>query len=108
MPEPQNTTEITLSVLLAAAAKRFQPGKLVCTSLVKDTFSMGWVTKCYCRHLVGDWGDLDNEDLEANESALQQKGRLLSHYIHSDTKERIYIITEHDRSVTTILLPMEY
>jgi hypothetical protein len=64
------------------------------------------------RHQQGDWGEtLPQEDKEANEQALIEGNRLLSSY-HLDqqrSKEsRIWIITEADRSVTTILLPEDY
>ena len=59
------------------------------------------------RHHCGDWGDLDDGDKEANECALIHGDRIFSHYrIAVDT--RIYIITEHDRSSTCIMLPEEY
>jgi len=59
------------------------------------------------RHSAGDWGDLDEHDRQANEQALREGGRLLSAYA---TKHgiRIWVITEHDRSVTTLLTPSEY
>lgn len=59
------------------------------------------------RHARGDWGDLCKEDLEENESSLAQGYRLLSAY-HLKDLVKIWIITEADRSVTTILLPNEY
>jgi len=59
------------------------------------------------RHVVGDWGDLEDEDKQENELSVEQGYRILSAYkLDNDTK--IWIITEHDRSVTTILLPSEY
>jgi len=59
------------------------------------------------RHVVGDWGDLDDEDKEENELSVEKGFRILSAYkLDDDTK--IWIITEHDRSATTILLPQEY
>lgn len=69
----------------------------------------GDVDKLYAlvvRHLSGDWGDVCEEDARANEDALEQGYRILSAYTFKD--ERIWIITEADRSVTTILLPEEY
>ncbi len=66
------------------------------------------------RHAQGDWcndGDLDQHDIDANEQALRDGGRLFSVYYLSDGTERgtkIYVITEWDRSVTTALLPTEY
>jgi hypothetical protein len=59
------------------------------------------------RHAQGDWGELCPEDIEANEQALNHGARLLSRYTTS-SKEALYVITEWDRSVTTILLPEEY
>ncbi len=59
------------------------------------------------RHQVGDWGDLDEEDKAENELSLKQGFRLLSAY-HLSSGEKVWIITEADRSATTILLPAEY
>ncbi len=59
------------------------------------------------RHLTGDWGDLDAEDVAGNEVSLREGFRLLSAY-HLPDGTRIWIITEADRSVTTLLLPDEY
>jgi hypothetical protein len=59
------------------------------------------------RHACGDWGDLCTEDTQANNDALQYGDRLLSSYVISDVC-KVWIITEWDRSVTTILLPSEY
>jgi hypothetical protein len=59
------------------------------------------------RHRQGDWGDLDQEDINANNQALLTGARLLSAYrIDADTK--LWIITEADRKATTLLLPEEY
>lgn len=60
------------------------------------------------RHQRGDWGDLDAEDRAVNRKALLFGERLLSVYFLPETKEKIWIITEADRSVTTLLLPQEY
>jgi hypothetical protein len=59
------------------------------------------------RHAQGDWGGLSDEDWQANEYALQEGLRLLSAYTTA-TGEKIWIITEWDRSYTTLLLPSEY
>jgi hypothetical protein len=59
------------------------------------------------RHAAGDWGDLDEPDRRMNELALRHDERILSAYALTDGT-RIYVITEADRSVTTILLPEEY
>ena len=59
------------------------------------------------RHVQGDWGDLDEEDKQENEFSLARYLRLWSAYTLRDGT-RIWIITEADRSATTILLPSEY
>jgi hypothetical protein len=59
------------------------------------------------RHLRGDWGELDAEDIRENEFSLANGFRLLSSYrLSNGTK--IWVITEADRSCTTLLLPSEY
>lgn len=63
--------------------------------------------KLLARHIHGDWGNLSVEDLAANELALLTGKRLLSSYTLPDG-EKVWIITEADRSATTILLPDEY
>lgn len=59
------------------------------------------------RHVRGDWGDVDTQDWQANDDALRDGDRLFSAYTLS-TQERMWIITEADRSSTTLLLPEEY
>jgi hypothetical protein len=59
------------------------------------------------RHVYGDWGEISEEDAAENEISVTQGFRVLSAYTLSDGT-RIWIITEADRSVTTILLPEEY
>ena len=58
------------------------------------------------RYYSGDWGDLCDEDKEMNEMALKCGDRIFAMYKLGNDK--IYIITEWDRSVTTILFPSEY
>ena len=58
------------------------------------------------RHASGDWGDLPPEDIELNEFGLKHGERLFSAYKQGET--RFWIITERDRSVTTVLLPLDY
>ena len=59
------------------------------------------------RHASGDWGELSAEDLQENELSLEQGFRLLSSY-RSATGRKFWIITEADRSATTVLLPEDY
>lgn len=57
-------------------------------------------------HARGDWGDVPTEDAEANRYAILTGARILSSYRIAG--ERVWIITEADRSVTTVLFPSEY
>ena len=59
------------------------------------------------RHVTGDWGDLCEEDLAENELSVDQGFRILSSY-ELNTGTKLWVITEADRSATTILLPDEY
>jgi hypothetical protein len=59
------------------------------------------------RHASGDWGEVCEEDRQANEMALESELRLFSVY-HLRDGTKIWIITEADRSATTLLLPSEY
>jgi hypothetical protein len=59
------------------------------------------------RHVHGEWGELCAEDRRENERALQVGSRLLSAY-RTRTEEKLWIITEWNRSTTTVLLPEEY
>lgn len=59
------------------------------------------------RHVTGDWGEVPPEDAQENELSVSQGFRILSAYTLS-TRVKIWIISEADRSVTTLLLPDEY
>ena len=59
------------------------------------------------RHVTGDWGELSEEDRKENQFSVEKGFRLLSSY-QTNAGERVWVITEADRSVTTILLPDEY
>jgi hypothetical protein len=59
------------------------------------------------RHQYGDWGDLSDDDKHENDFSLSRSLRIFSAY-HTTKGEKIWVITEADRSSTTILLPREY
>ena len=59
------------------------------------------------RHVCGDWGDIDKDDCKENELGLKRGFRLLSSY-RTNAEVKVWVITEADRSVTTVLLPEEY
>jgi hypothetical protein len=89
---------------------RFPMGKPVITPAAQATLDAAGISGVLllARHIHDDWGDLPVEDATANELALLTGKRLLSSYNLPDGKGKVWIITEADRSVTTILLPDEY
>ena len=87
-------------------------GQLVMTRGVNDRVAddiqfAKLVTESLGRHAKGDWGDLCQEDKKENDFSLKKGFRLLSAY-ERNALPKIWIITEADRSVTTILFPDEY
>jgi hypothetical protein len=85
----------------------FKLGRILVTAGVAHEIAQDDINAAVRRHASGDWGDdLSAEDREANDRALRDGDRLLSAYVIGDTK--IWIITEGDRSATTVLLPEEY
>ena len=96
--------------LAVLSQPRFRAGKLLMTADVNDLVQRGVFNPgpYLQRHLNGDWGDLCDDDRRQNDAALKSgEDRLFSSYqVTSDLK--IWIITEWDRSVTTLLLPEEY
>ncbi len=91
------------------ATARFPLGRTVATpGAIEALVRAGETPLPYlARHVAGDWGDVDQDDKAENESALKDGLRILSAYRLADNT-RIWVITEADRSVTTILLPDEY
>lgn len=86
---------------------RFPLGRTVITATAHATLEPLDVILALRRHVSGDWGSLCEEDQASNEEALANGYRLLSAY--EDSKgTRFWIITEWDRSYTTILLPSDY
>ena len=101
---------MALAVLNLASQARFSPGQVVMTAGVDELVRQGRLnpTPYLRRHLHGEWGDLSDSYRRQNDAALQSgEDRLFSSYqITPDLK--LWIITEWDRSVTTLLLPSEY
>lgn len=87
----------------------FELGQIVATPGALDALEKAGQTpdEFLRRHVSGKWGDLDPQDAKANNDALQEGGRLLSAYALSDGT-KIWLITEWDRSCTTLLMPEEY
>jgi hypothetical protein len=86
---------------------KFTLGQIVATPHALTAIHPEEILKALSRHVRGDWGTLDAEDLNANERALRFGGRLFSSY-HSSQNVKFWIITECDRAVTTVLLPEDY
>ena len=85
---------------------RFALGQVAITANASLRLSTEEVLTALRRHTSGDWGNLCPEDTLANDTALREGGRLFSAY--GQGEERFWIITEADRSVTTVLLPEDY
>lgn len=86
---------------------KFPLGEIVVTHGVLAAIDAVETLSGLQRHQQGDWGDLDKDDRLENDVSLEKGFRLLSAYADR-AGTRFYIITEADRSVTTILLPSEY
>lgn len=88
---------------------RFQLGATLVTIGVNALIEAGKINvrPLLQRHHAGDWGDVCDADKQTNEEALAHGGRVLSVY-RLESQLKVWIITEADRSSTTILLPEEY
>ena len=97
-----------MSAQLARPNPRFNLGQVVATPGAIEALAEANCLPITLlnRHQSGDWGDLCDEDKAANNEALGNWTRLFSAYIVQDVK--FWVITEADRSITTILLPSEY
>ena len=82
-------------------------GRLVATPGVLDAVPRPELLAAFRRHMRCDWGNLCETDRKQNEWALKNGERLLSSY-RASNGTKFWIITEWDRSYTTILLPSEY
>ena len=101
---------MALAVLVLPSQARFDSGRIVMTTGVDTLIDEGRLNPApyLYRHLCGDWGDLDDSDRRLNDAALQSgEDRLFSSYQVAPNL-KLWIITEWDRSVTTLLLPSEY
>lgn len=93
-PEPRAPREVLL-------------GRIVATPGALHELDQESVLEGLRRHAKCDWGNLDAEDRQANDQALLHDARVLSSYT-SKTGIEFWVITEADRSLTTLLLPKEY
>jgi hypothetical protein len=88
---------------------RFELGQLVATpGALTALGEAGHIPPEFLlRHKHGDWGDLDPDDVAENERAVREGSRVFSAY-RTRLDEKFWVITEWDRSVTTLLLPEDY
>ena len=86
---------------------KFRLGHIVATPNALERLSQDDILTAIGRHQAGDWGDVSVADREENELSLKQGFRLLSVY-HSGNGTKFWLITEADRSATTVLLPEDY
>lgn len=85
----------------------FKLGEIYVTPGVMNRIPQFEIHEALVRHVNGDWGEVCKEDWELNDEALELGHRILSVYTSSNGV-KFWIITEADRSITTILLPEEY
>ena len=88
---------------------RFAPGRILATPGALAAMEEAGISPAslLLRHLSGDWGDLCPEDKEENELSLREGFRILSAYT-LPTGQKIWLISEADRSVTTFIRPVDY
>jgi hypothetical protein len=86
---------------------KFLFGRIVATPNALNNIPNEEILGALSCHISGDWGSMGSEDWNANERAINEGGRLFSVY-HSRQGIKFWIITEADRSKTTILLPEDY
>ena len=101
MPEETNDS------MRAEGNSKFPLGQVVATSTALATLPAQDMAAALDRHRRGDWGDVGREDWQANERALKHGERLLSAY-RTAAGTRFWVVTEWDRSLTTVLLPEDY
>ena len=86
---------------------KFALGQTVITPNALEQLTDADVLGALARHVAGNWGDVVEEDRQANEQALIEGARLFSVY-HSGSGVKFWVITEWDRSATTVLMPEDY
>ncbi len=91
----------------AHACPTFPLGQLVATPNALEHITQDDIMAALQRHVAGDWGEVCAEDKQSNDHALVEGTRILSAY-RAANGTKFWIITEADRSVTTVLLPEDY
>lgn len=93
--------------VISMTIARFRLGHIVATPNALEKLSQDDILTAIQRHQAGDWGDLCEDDRKENELSLKEGLRLLSAY-RSARGLTFWLITEADRSATTVLLPEDY
>lgn len=95
---------------MARLQQRFQHGQLVATPGALELLGELEISPSHLleRHLFGDWGDVPPEDARGNELSVKCGYRILSAYNVGDHGDRVWVLTEADRSSTCVLLPEDY
>jgi hypothetical protein len=93
-------------IIVCTAATKFPLGQIVITPNALETLFAEELNSGFQRHARGDWGNVCPDDAALNDAALIHGDRVLSAY--GEGPKRFWIITEADRSVTTILMPEDY
>lgn len=86
---------------------KFRLGRIVATPNALSQLTQEEILTGIQRHQAGDWGDVCADDKQANDQALVERTRILSAY-HAANGTKFWIITEADRSSSTVLLPEDY
>jgi hypothetical protein len=97
-------------VIFIPRNRLFTLGRIYVTQGAAETFQrrdVPFIGDIIARHATGDWGDMDSHDKAQNNAAVKHGGRIFSAYQLTDDI-RVWVITEADRSSTTVLLPSEY
>jgi hypothetical protein len=108
----QHDTDLTGLLPPPAPARKkpipkFPVGKLCITPNAASQLSAEEIAAGLTRHLLGDWGELDTADWQLNDQGLTDGGRLCSTYT-TQSNVKYWIISEPDRSATTVLMPEDY
>lgn len=110
----KNKTQTTTKRHKEANYMQFEPGRLTATygisaAMEDDTAFQRFVAASLNRYQSCDWGELSTRDCEANNAAVANgENRIFAAYVSKELQKKIWIITEADRSYTTVMLPQEY
>ena len=96
-----------MSANATPAVAKFRLGRIVSTPNALESITQDDILTAIGRHQSGDWGDICAEDRKANDESLVDGTRILSVYAAANGT-KFWLITEADRSVTTVLLPEDY